>query len=40
MIQLARQLTGLTVIATASRPESRDWVLALGATTPWITRNR
>jgi zinc-binding alcohol dehydrogenase family protein len=31
MIQLARQLTGLTVIATASRPESRDWVLALGA---------
>ena len=31
MIQLARKLTGLTVIATASRPESRDWVLALGA---------
>ena len=31
MIQLARQLTGLTVIATASRPESRDWVLKLGA---------
>ncbi len=31
MIQLARKLTGLTVIATASRPESRAWVLALGA---------
>lgn len=31
MIQLARQLTGLTVIASASRPESRDWVLQLGA---------
>lgn len=31
MIQLARKLTGLTVIATASRPESRDWVLQLGA---------
>ena len=31
MIQLARQLTGLTVIATASRPESCDWVLKLGA---------
>jgi zinc-binding alcohol dehydrogenase family protein len=31
MIQLARKLTGLTVIATASRPESRNWVLALGA---------
>ncbi len=31
VIQLAKQLTGLTVIATASRPESRDWVSALGA---------
>lgn len=31
MIQLARRLTGLIVIATASRPESRDWVLKLGA---------
>lgn len=31
MIQLARKLTGLTVIATASRPQSRDWVLKLGA---------
>ncbi|MBR9972804.1 zinc-binding alcohol dehydrogenase family protein [Magnetospirillum sulfuroxidans] len=30
-IQLARQLTGLTVIATASRPESRQWCLDLGA---------
>jgi NADPH2:quinone reductase len=31
LIQLARRLTGLTVIATASRPESREWCLALGA---------
>ncbi|CZT36701.1 zinc-binding alcohol dehydrogenase family protein [Rhizobium sp. 9140] len=30
-IQLVRALTGLTVIATASRPETRDWVSALGA---------
>jgi NADPH2:quinone reductase len=30
-IQLARQLTGLTVLATASRPETRDWCLSLGA---------
>lgn len=30
-IQLARRLTDLTVIATASRPETRDWVDALGA---------
>lgn len=30
-IQLARALTGVTVIATASRPETRDWVKALGA---------
>jgi NADPH:quinone reductase len=30
-IQLARQLTGLTVIATASRPETRSWVQELGA---------
>ena len=29
--QLARQLTGLTVIATASRPETRDWVQRMGA---------
>jgi zinc-binding alcohol dehydrogenase family protein len=31
LIQLARRLTGLTVLATASRPESREWCLALGA---------
>lgn len=31
LIQLARRLTGLTVIATASRPETREWCLALGA---------
>ncbi len=30
-IQLARALTGLTVIATASRPETIDWVKKLGA---------
>ncbi|MCB4820172.1 zinc-binding alcohol dehydrogenase family protein [Roseicella aerolata] len=30
-IQLARQLTGLTVLASASRPETRDWCLSLGA---------
>lgn len=30
-IQLARALTDLTVIATASRPETRDWVRGLGA---------
>ncbi|TLU73414.1 zinc-binding alcohol dehydrogenase family protein [Lichenicoccus roseus] len=30
-IQLARVLTGLTVIATASRPETVQWVEALGA---------
>ncbi len=30
-IQLARQLTDLTVIATASRPETQDWVRELGA---------
>jgi NADPH2:quinone reductase len=31
LIQLARRLTALTVIATASRPESRAWCLKLGA---------
>lgn len=31
LIQLARRLTGLTVVATASRPESRKWCLELGA---------
>lgn len=30
-IQLAKQLTAMTVIATASRPESRAWALAQGA---------
>ena len=30
-IQLARRLTGATVVATASRPETRDWCLKLGA---------
>ncbi|AQZ54511.1 zinc-binding alcohol dehydrogenase family protein [Martelella mediterranea] len=30
-IQLARALTGLTVIATASRPETMSWVKELGA---------
>jgi zinc-binding alcohol dehydrogenase family protein len=31
MIQLATRLTGLTVIATASRPETAAWVRKLGA---------
>ncbi|HEX8956588.1 MAG TPA: zinc-binding alcohol dehydrogenase family protein [Burkholderiaceae bacterium] len=31
LVQLARQLTGLTVIATASRPETQAWVRELGA---------
>lgn len=30
-IQLARALTDVTVIATASRPETQDWVRSLGA---------
>lgn len=30
-IQLIRALTDLTVIATASRPETQDWVKQLGA---------
>ena len=30
-VQLARQLTDLTVIATASRPETAEWALGLGA---------
>ncbi|MFC5739968.1 zinc-binding alcohol dehydrogenase family protein [Dyella tabacisoli] len=30
-VQLARRLTSLTVIGTASREVSRDWVLAMGA---------
>lgn len=31
LVQLARQLTGLTVIGTASRPESAEWIKNLGA---------
>ena len=30
-VQIARQLTGLTVVATASRPETHEWVRQLGA---------
>jgi NADPH:quinone reductase len=30
-VQIARQRTDLTVIATASRPETQDWVRTLGA---------
>ncbi|QBR01214.1 zinc-binding alcohol dehydrogenase family protein [Paraburkholderia pallida] len=31
LVQLARKLTGLTVIGTASRPETAQWVTDLGA---------
>ena len=31
LTQLARRLTGLTVIASASRPETIDWVKSMGA---------
>ena len=31
LVQLARQLTGVTVIGTASRPETVDWIKSLGA---------
>ncbi|NVN03485.1 MULTISPECIES: zinc-binding alcohol dehydrogenase family protein [Asaia] len=31
LIQIARKLTGLTIIATASRPETREWVEKMGA---------
>lgn len=31
LVQLARKLTRLTVIGTASRPETQDWVYAMGA---------
>jgi zinc-binding alcohol dehydrogenase family protein len=31
LVQLARRLTGLTVIATASRPETVRWVTSMGA---------
>lgn len=32
VIQLAKRRSSLTIIATASRPESREWVTGLGAT--------
>jgi zinc-binding alcohol dehydrogenase family protein len=31
LVQLARRLTGLTVVATASRPETVDWAKEMGA---------
>jgi len=31
LVQIARQFTQLEVIATASRPESRDWAVSMGA---------
>lgn len=31
LVQLARKLTKMTVIGTASRPETSDWIKALGA---------
>lgn len=31
LVQLARKLTGLTIVGTASRPESQAWVLQNGA---------
>ncbi|CCW18330.1 Bifunctional protein: zinc-containing alcohol dehydrogenase; quinone oxidoreductase (NADPH:quinone reductase); Similar to arginate lyase [Sphingobium indicum BiD32] len=31
LIQLARRLTGLTIVATASRPETIEWVRDMGA---------
>lgn len=31
LVQLARRLTSLTIIGTASRPETREWVQSLGA---------
>ena len=31
LIQLARRLTGLTVVATASRPETAEWCKTMGA---------
>ena len=31
LVQLARQLTGLTIIGTASRPETGEWIKELGA---------
>lgn len=40
MIQLAKRLTNLTVIATASRPETEAWVRQLGADHVINHRNR
>jgi zinc-binding alcohol dehydrogenase family protein len=31
LVQLARQLTGLTIVGTASRPQTQQWVRELGA---------
>jgi len=31
LVQLARQLTGVTIIGTASRPDTADWITRLGA---------
>ncbi|CAN7565607.1 zinc-binding alcohol dehydrogenase family protein [Rhizobacter sp. LjRoot28] len=31
LVQLARQMSGMRVVGTASRPETREWVLSLGA---------
>jgi zinc-binding alcohol dehydrogenase family protein len=31
LVQLARQLTGLTIIGTASRPDTTEWIKELGA---------
>lgn len=31
LTQLARRLTGMTIIGTAARPESRNWVRSMGA---------
>jgi len=31
LVQLAKRLTGLTIVATASRPETQTWVRQLGA---------
>ena len=31
MVQLAKYLTGLAVVGTASRPETTEWVTSLGA---------
>ncbi len=38
LLQLARRLTGATLIATASRQKTRDWVLQMGA--QWVLDHR